>query len=368
MVDKSKLSIKDLARIANVSHSTVSRALQSSPLVNAKTAEKIRQIAVEQGFRPSAVARSLATRRTRTVGVVVTTIADPFAAEVFNGIEEEALAHDYSLLLANCHGDPDHEVKVVQLFDEHRVDGIMVTSSRVGALYGPVLERMKIPIVLLNSQHPSRFAHSVMIENLEASRNAVRHLIDLGHRRIAYIGDRFGYGSDSERFSGYRSALDGADIPFQPGLVAHGDGKAEGAFAAVEMLVTAPQPPTAIFCYNDMTALGVLKALRERKLRVPEDISVVGFDDLPLAEYMEPPITTVRQPKLEMGKLAMRVLLKLIDGSDAENDIRVGGELIVRRSTAPPKEGEQCNYSHTPKADPNPKATDLSSSPSASPR
>jgi DNA-binding LacI/PurR family transcriptional regulator len=134
---------------------------------------------------------------------------------------------------------------VVQSFEDRRVDGIVVTASRVGALYGPLLERMQIPIVLINNQHPSHFAHSVRIENFEASRKAVGHLIAQGHRRIAYIGDRFGYSSDSERFSGYRAALDEADIPFRPELVAHGDGKAEGGIEGVGRLFELDPLPTA---------------------------------------------------------------------------------------------------------------------------
>jgi DNA-binding LacI/PurR family transcriptional regulator len=346
MITTKRASIKDIARIASVSHSTVSRALRGSPLVNHETAEKIRQIAAEHGFRVSAVARSLATSRTRTIGVVVTSIADPFVAEVVDGIEAEATAGNYSVFLATCHADPEREMNVVYSFEERRVDGIVVTASRVGALYRPMLERMEIPIVLLNNQHPSQYAHCVTIENLEASRQAVRHLVDLGHRRIAYIGDRFGYSSDSERFSGYRSALDEADIPFQPDLVVHGDGKLEGGTAAMEKLLAAPELPTAVFCYNDMTAIGALKALRSRGLQVPADISLVGFDDLPLAQYMEPPLTTVRQPKYEMGRLAAQVLLTLLEGSEAEQNIQVRGELVVRHSTAAPKEDIACNYSY----------------------
>lgn len=341
-----RASIKDIARIAHVSHSTVSRALRSSTLVNPETAEKIRRIAAENGFRASAVARSLATSRTDTIGVVVTSIADPFVAEVVAGIEEEAHAHNYSVFLANCNADPDRELKVVQSFEDRRVDGIVVTASRVGALYARVLEQLRIPIVLLNNQHPSRFGHSVLIDNFEGSRQAVAHLIELGHRRIAYIGDRFGYGSDSERFSGYRSALDEADIPFQPELFIHGDGKADGGLKAAEKLLANPHPPTGIFCYNDMTALGASKAIRMRGLRIPEDISLVGFDDLPLALYMNPPLTTVRQPKHEMGRMAMQVLLKMVAGSDARQNIKVSGELILRQSTATPKENTACSYSY----------------------
>jgi len=334
--DERPTSIKDIARIAGVSHSTVSRALRGSPLVSEETSDRIRQIAAKSGFRASAVARSLATSRTSTIGVVVTSIADPFVAQVVEGIEEAAIANNYSVFLANCHADPDRELKVVHSFEDRRVDGIIVTASRVGALYGPTLEQTHIPIVLLNNQHPSQFAHSVMIENFEASRRAVHYLTELGHQRIGYIGDRFGYGSDSERFSGYRAALDEAGLPFRPELVVHGDGKAEAGGEAARKLLKEIERPTAIFCYNDMTAVGALKAMRSQRIEVPGDISLVGFDDLPLASYIDPPLTTVRQPKLEMGRLAMEVLLKLMSGADAEQNIVVKGELIVRESTDAP--------------------------------
>jgi DNA-binding LacI/PurR family transcriptional regulator len=346
-----RASIKDIARLANVSHSTVSRALRQSPLVNTETAEKIQRIATQSGYSPSAIARSLVNCRTNTIGVVVTNIADPFAAEVVSGIEEEANAHGYSVFLANSNANPQREVKVVQSFEERRVDGIVVMASRVGALYADMLSQIQIPIVLLNNQHPSEFGHSVRIANIDASRQAVRHLVQLGHERIGYIGDRSGHVSDSERFSGYRAALDEADIEFQPDLVVHGDGKPEGGLAAMERLLELSQPPTAVFCYNDMTAIGALKAIHAGGLRVPDDISIVGFDDLSLSEYTEPPLTTVHQPKHEMGRLAMQVLLELLTGADPEQNIRVPGELILRQSTAPRGEGK-CDYSSVQKMEP----------------
>jgi DNA-binding LacI/PurR family transcriptional regulator len=255
-------SIKDIAKVAKVSHSTVSRALQNSPLVNAKTAEKIRQIAHESGYRASAVARGLVMRRTHTIGLVVTTVADPFASEVVSGIEQAANDHGYAVFLAESNAEPEREKKVVQSFAERRVDGIVVTSSRVGALYLPLLSEMMVPIVLVNNQHPGAFVHSVMIGNLEGSRTATEHLVALGHRRIAYLGDQFGYQSDTERFAGYREALDNAGIPFLPELVVHGDGKPEAAMRAMEKLLALAKPPTAVCCYNDMSALGAMKSIR----------------------------------------------------------------------------------------------------------
>jgi DNA-binding LacI/PurR family transcriptional regulator len=334
-----RVSIKDIARLAHVSHPTVSRALRESPLVNHDTAERIRRIAAEYGYRPSAVARSLATSRTNTVGVVVTSIADPFVGEVVSGIEDEADRCEYSVFLANSNADPQREVRVVRSFEERRIDGIIVTSSRVGALYVPLLAQMHVPIVLVNSEHPSESVHSVKIANHEASRVAARYLIDLGHTAIAYIGNRFGRGSDSERLSGYRSMLDESDVPFRPELVVHGDGKAEGGVEAMRVLLSQLDRPTAAFCFNDMTALGAMSALHEAGFRVPDDVSLVGFDDLFVAQYMDPPLTTVRQPKHDMGRQAMRTLLDLLAGENPDQNCRVPGELIVRRSTGPVRKG-----------------------------
>jgi len=333
----SPTSIKDIARAARVSHSTVSRALHNSPLVNRETGDRIRQLARGMGYRPSAVARSLVTKKTQTIGVVVTMISDPFIAEVVSGIEETANDHGYSVFLANSNADPDREVKVVHSFHERRVDGILVTASRVGALYLPLLTELKVPIVLINNQHPGEFVHSVMIDNLTAGREATEHLIKLGHRRIAYLGDQFGFQSDTERFAGYRRALELADLPFAPELVVHGDGKAEGGMQAMEKLLKLTRPPTAVFCYNDMSALGALRVIRTEGLSVPGDISLIGFDDLFIASYTQPLLTTIRQPRRQMGRMAMEILLKLFSGLDSKTNLKVKGELIVRESTAPPK-------------------------------
>ncbi len=331
------ISIKDIARTANVSHSTVSRALNNNPRVKSETVERIRRIAEQSGYRGSAIARSLATRRSMTIGVVVTTIADLFAAGVVSGIETIAGDHGYSVFLANSNADPDREMRVVRTFEERRVDGIIVTASRVGALHLDLLSRMNVPIVLLNNQHPSEFAHSVMIENLSASYEATTHLVVFGHRRIAYIGDRNGRQSDTERFGGYRQALDAANLPFQPEYVLYGIGTPESGRDAMSAFLKLSEPPTAVFCYDDMTALGAIRQIHSAGLRVPGDVSVVGFDDLSIVQFTEPPLTTIRQPMSDMGRLAMEAMLDLLGGSGATHEIKVRGELIVRASTGPVK-------------------------------
>lgn len=328
-------SIKDIARLARVSHPTVSRALQNSPLVNPKTAERIRKIARESGYRASAVARGLVTRRTRTIGLVVTSIADPFTSEVVSGIEQTANDHGYCVFLADSNADPEREAKIVQSFAEQRVDGIIVTSSRVGALYLPLLSEMMVPIVLVNDQHPGAFVHSVMICNQEGARAITEHLVGLGHERIAYIGDQFGYQSDTERFAGYREALDASGIPFHPELAIRGNSKPDEAMRVMDRLLALSNPPTAVFCYNDMTALGALRSIRIHGLRVPHDISVAGFDDLFVASYTDPPLTTVRQPMRRMGQLAMENLIKLMSEEESVVRVKVNPELIIRESTGP---------------------------------
>ena len=177
-----------------------------------------------------------------------------------------------------------------------------------------------------------------MIDNLNAACLATRHLLDLGHRRIAYLGDRFGGQTDAERYDGYRSALAQAGLVLNTGYVVRGDGKAEGGAEAVGQLLDLPEPPSAVFCYNDMTALGALSAIRARGLNVPVDISLAGFDDLFFAAYLDPPLTTVRQPMRAMGRQAMQTLCRLLAGSASEHNIEVPGELIIRQSTAPAKE------------------------------
>jgi LacI family repressor for deo operon, udp, cdd, tsx, nupC, and nupG len=326
-------SIKDIARIAKVSHPTVSRALQNSPLVNAKTAAKIRKIAEDAGYRASAVARGLVTRRTKTIGLVVTTVNDPFAGEVTLGIEKAANEHGYSVFLANSDAEPERERRMVQTFAEQRVDGIVVTSSRVGAEYLPMLADLMVPIVLVNDQYPGEFMHSVMIENVQGTRAAAEHLIAFGHRRIAYVGDRSGYQSDTERLAGYKEALAAAGIAFAPELAVKGDGKPAAAIEAVNALLALEHPPTAICCYNDMTALGAIRAIAARGLKVPDDISVTGFDDLFFAAYLDPPLTTVHQPMRRMGQMAMENLLKLMQGGEPVEQARVEAKLVVRAST-----------------------------------
>jgi DNA-binding LacI/PurR family transcriptional regulator len=329
-------SIKDIARIAGVSHPTVSRALRGNPLIPSSTAQRIKKIAEELGYRASAAGRSLVTRRTEAIGIVVTSIADPFNGEVVAGIEEVANAHGYSVILTTSQANPEHEMAMVRSFSERRVDGIVVASSRVGALYLPMLSEMEIPVVLLNNQHPGEFVHSVSIANIDGARLAARHLVELGHTDMAYIGDESGLESDAERLRGLTDEIARAGLRLRSECIVRGDGKPEAARdRALELLALKPRP-TAIFCYNDMSALGVLNAALTQDVRVPDELSVTGFDDLFFAPMLQPSLTTVRQPLQKLGRRAMELLVALLNGQESKKTQLIKGDLVVRKSTAQP--------------------------------
>jgi DNA-binding LacI/PurR family transcriptional regulator len=333
------VSIKDVARTAGVSHSTVSRALADSSLVAPETKRRIQRIAREMGYTPSAIARGLVTRRTATVGLVVTTIADPFIAEVVRGVEEIALDNDYSVILCDCNAEPERELACVRMLQEKRVDGIVITSSRVGRLYVPLLEELGVPLVLINNQQEGDYVYSVRTDNVAGGRLAGEYLLSLGHRHIAYIAGPSSAHSSIERLEGCRSALRerGLDIPAE--WVASGNGRDDGGRAGVDFLLRRSPCPTAIFCYNDMTAIGAMQAVKATDLRVPGDLSIVGYDDIAFAALVDPPLTTVAQSKHALGQRAMDLTLNLLKEEEAEGqtgDIVLPPVLVERASCAPP--------------------------------
>ena len=336
-----RVSIKDIAQAAGVSHSTVSRALSDSPLVSDETKARVQHLAQEMGYSPNTLARSLVTRQTHTVGVVVTTIADPFIAEVVQGIEATAHDHGYTVVLCNSGAEPEREIAAVEMLGSKRVDGVIVTSSRVGALYLEHLERIGVPIVLINNhnEQSGRYTFTVTVDNQHGGCLATDHLIHLGHQRIAYVTAPADHSSDLDRMAGYRQALVDSGIEPDPDLIVPGNGRADGGERALETLMALDVLPGAVFCYNDMTAIGLINAARGAGLAVPSDIAVAGFDDIPFATYCCPPLTTIDQPKVEMGQLAMKMGLSLMtieEGDEGEelSNIVVQGELIVRASTA----------------------------------
>ncbi|OQY22823.1 MAG: hypothetical protein B6I34_05345 [Anaerolineaceae bacterium 4572_32.1] len=333
-----RVSIKDIAKAAGVSHSTVSRALGDSPLVKAETAARVQRLAQEMGYSPDAIARSLVTQQTRTVGVVVTTITDPFVAEVVQGVEDAAQENDYSVILASSAAEPERELAAVEMLRAKRVDSLIVTSSRVGALYLDHLERIGVPVVLVNNHNrqSGRYTFSVSVDNQHGGHLATEHLIKRGHRRIGYVAGPANHSDDAERMAGYCQALDEAGILFDPTLVVSGNGRLDGGERTLRTLAGLAEPVTAVFCYNDMTAIGLLSAARRAGISVPENLAVVGFDDIPLAAHVYPPLTSIAQPQRDMGRQAMNMALALMVADDATapfSDVVVKGRLVVRETT-----------------------------------
>ena len=330
------VSIKDIAREAGVSHSTVSRALTDSHLVKAETKERIRDLAKQMGYTPSAVARSLVRQRTDTLGLVVSTVADPFASEVVRGIEETAFDNGFGVLLCESGNNRDREIAAVKMLREKRVDGIVVSASTVGDFYMPLLDELHIPIVLVNREQGTEYAYSIVTDDLHGGALAVNHLLALGHRRIGVITGPAESESSHKRLDAYREVLTGSGIAFDPQLIVSGDGRADGGYAGAGRLLSLVSRPTAIFCYNDTTAIGAIRAIKKRGLSVPTDVSVIGFDDIPFAEYIDPPLTTVRQHRYTMGRLATEMILALLDGKCPEANIFLKGDLIIRESCREP--------------------------------
>jgi len=338
------ITIKDVAKQAGVAHSTVSRALHGSPLISEETTEHIRQIAVEMGYFPSAAARSLKTNRSHALGVIVSAIDDPFFSEILQGIEEIAQGHGYSMLIAASQRDPEREQAIVQDMRERHVDGLIICSASFSAEQRRKLLEYGIPIVMVNNQATEEYRYSIYHDDVDGSRKVTRYLIKLGHQRIAYLGNSLSGRTTLDRLTGYRQEIDAAGLAVSAEYIyeVHG-GRPEDGLAAIGHFLALPERPTAIFCFNDMLAIGVLNGLHKAGIHVPEDISVVGFDNIVFSAYTNPPLTTLDQPKRYIGAEAARLILSLLDplaGKETpEQEVqKLKGNLLVRQSTAPPKE------------------------------
>ena len=335
------ITIKDIAKQAGVTHATVSRALHGSSLISVDTGERIRRIAVDLGYQPSAAARSLKTNRSQAVGVIVSHIADPFFSEILQGIDEVAQQRGYSLFIAASQRNPARERAIVKTMREHRVDGVIICSAPFSAEQSRLLLSYEIPIVVINNQSAEDYRYSIYHDDLAGSQQVTQHLIDLGHQRIAYLGNALSGRTNQERLSGFRTQMQAAGLPLPDGFIHEVEGSdPEHGLSGVEHFLALPEHPTAIFCFNDLLATGVLKGLHQAGLSVPQDCSVAGFDNITYSAYTNPPLTTFDQPKREIGTQAARLLLGLLDHTEADSPPpttqTLKGTLLVRASTAPP--------------------------------
>lgn len=330
------LTIRDVARAAGVSKAAVSYVLNGRPGVSEDTRRRVLAIVNELGYRPNSVARSLAGKRTQTLGLVIPHISDMFYATIVRGVESEAAAHGYTLMLQTTQADPRRERQVVDAITSGRVDGaILMTYHLKPSLFEALAGRGQV-FVLLDDPGASPGLYSVNVDNVQAGRLATEYLLRLGHRRIAFI-----HGSPRSRdtwlrFEGYRRALEAYGTPVVDDYVRTGEFRREGGAEATHSLMALSRPPTAILAANDHMAIGALEALGQLGLEVPGDVSVIGVDDIEAASVVRPPLTTVRQPTFEMGRLAVDLLLRLIAGESPEpRHVVLPVELVVRSSCGP---------------------------------
>ncbi|MFG2140516.1 LacI family DNA-binding transcriptional regulator [Streptomyces sp. NPDC048650] len=299
----------DVARRAGVSVATVSHVLNETRPVRPDTRAAVLGAIDELGYTPNTLARSLVTARTRSIGLAVSAISNPYFTEILQGVEAGALEAGYSLLIADPHDDPHHERKVVQLLHERRVDGMIVAPSADPGEMTRYLARHKVPTVFLDrlvgDDHDQ-----VCAENAGPVRHLVEHLAGLGHTRIGLVAGLPGLSTTSERVQGYREGLRACGLGFAPELLAGGNSEAEGAQDATGHLLAAPDPPTAIITANNAMTIGALRALGERGLQVPRDIALACFDDFSWADLFAPRLTAIAQPSKEIGAAAVRLLLE----------------------------------------------------------
>jgi DNA-binding LacI/PurR family transcriptional regulator len=332
-------TIKDIARQAGVSHTTVSRALHHSPLISQETTRRINAIALELNYHPSFAARSLKTNRSQALGVIVSHIDDPFFSEILQGIDDVAQANGYSLFIAASQHDLGREKAIVQTMREHRVDGVILCSPRFAREQGHPLYSFDIPLVAINNQAEDEYPFSIYHDDVDGARQACEHLIGLGHQQIGFLGDATSGRTTQERLAGFQQTMQRSGLKISADdihLVA-GSGARQG-YEAVEYFLALKYVPSALICYNDMLAVGVLKGLLQAGLRVPEDISVTGFDNIAVSDYTTPPLTTIDQPKRFLGAEAARMMLDQLGEIPGPGDRsikvkRLKGMLLIRQST-----------------------------------
>jgi LacI family transcriptional regulator len=332
------LTIREVAEAAGVSQATASRALGGYGSVSSAAAARVLEAAEKLGYRTNRVAQALRSGQMRTVGFIPGDLENPFFAKIARHLGDALESEGYVLLVSSSAESAERERKIIDTFLAHMLSGVVIAPTAQQS--APHLDRLVsdgVPLVLVDRLVGGVRADSVTTNNEEAGRQAVAHLIECGHRRIAIVSDNLQITSTSERFTGYQRALSDAGLPLDPRLLGVGDSSRESARTVAARLLAMPDRPTAVFTTDNFMTEGVLQAIREAGLSVPTDVSLVGFDDFPETSFIDPAITVVAQPIAEMGEEAARLLLARLRGDrSAPHRVNLVAELIVRNSTAAP--------------------------------
>jgi LacI family transcriptional regulator len=331
------VTIKDVAQAAGVSPSTVSRALNDSPLLREETKARILRIAAELGYERNELARGLVLGTSGAIGLVVPDIANPFFAELTRGVGERAHARGYGVVLCNTDGDLERERSYIRLLRRKRVDGLILATVTADDPYLKLLALSHTPFVLVSRRSQQVEAPYVGVDDLLGGKLAVEHLVELGHRKIGFIGGPPDVRCSQERFQAYQDTLRRHRLPLRKGWVKFSDFTQAAGYQAGRAMLARKTRPTAIFAANDVTALGVLRAAEELGLDIPEDLSLVGYDDISFAGLPRIELTTVAQPSFKLGQLAADWLLRMLSGKPPRQSVKLlPPKLVVRETTATP--------------------------------
>jgi LacI family transcriptional regulator, repressor for deo operon, udp, cdd, tsx, nupC, and nupG len=330
--------IQDVAKLADVSTATVSRALATPERVSPEARARVLEAIAKTGYVPNPAARTLRSQKTYMVLVVLPDLSNTFFSKILRGIEETLFEAGYGMIISDLDGSPEKEAHFAAFTAAGRVDGAILLN---GHLFGQSREgegqpaRIKIPLVAVCEAIPGADIPQIEIDNRAAAYGMTQHLASLGHRSIAYVSGPASNILERERFQGFKDGLETAGLPFDPALVLPGDYTIEAGVRAGQDLVARSTRPTAVFCTSDEMAIGLMRTLFSAGLRVPEDISVAGFDDIEFAAVAEPPLTTIHQPRRELGQAAASALIELLQGRPSPKRIRLETELVIRDSVAP---------------------------------
>jgi len=333
-MNRKRINHKDVAERAGVSVATVSYVVNNGPRpVSSEARSKVESAIAELGYYPNQLARSLRLKQSLTIGAVVPRMTNPVYAEIIRDLENVCSQEGYLVLLCNTERQPEREKKLVHMLRAKQVDGVVITPHAEPEKLIEPLVKARIPVVVLEHDLPG--VHCIGIDELAGGRLVAEHLLELGHRRIALLKHKPTSALSTFRSVGFLQTLGMAGMELEPEMILECDGSHEAGYLAMKQLLGLPKRPTALFAHNDVIATGAMHAIRGAGFSVPADISVVGYDDIASAAYLEPSLTTVRSPKAQMGQLAGEILLKLIRHTEVvlPSTITLPVELMVRGST-----------------------------------
>jgi LacI family transcriptional regulator len=326
-------TMKDVALRAGVSTATVSHVINETRFVSGELKARVYQAMRELNYRPNAIARSLRRRRTHNLGMILPDISYPFLAEVARGVEDAGFELDYNVILCDSNGNLEKEATCIGILQEKKVDGIVFVAAGESSSHVQALIEQGIPVIVCDRELPEVEVDTVIADNVGSGYQATEYLIGLGHRRIGCIAGPPMLEISNKRVEGYKRALEQHGIPLREESIAGGDFRCRGGYEAMGELLALDEPPTAVFACNDLMAIGAICAASQKRLRIPQDVAIVGCDDIALASFTNPSLTTVAQPKHEMGAAAVEMLVKRIGDKDRPPTRKLlPTELVLRDS------------------------------------